>query len=399
MSLLSSVGVSTGADSYTVGANACQDALDHLNESDPNVFMVFSSAKYDQEKMLAGVKSVAKNALIVGCSTAGEIATNGPVQEKSVAVIALKSDTVKFYVAVGEDIKADARRAGKKVAEELKKQAGEPLKAAMIFPDVLQGNGSEVLRGAQDELGNNFPVFGGAAGDDFKFEKTYQYLNDKVYSGAVVGIGLVGNLVMGVGVGHGWIPIGIPKKVTKSSGSVLYELDGKPAIEIYDEYFGDAAREMRNSTLAKLAVTYPLGIRGDDPSVEMLIRDPLSVDEKGVITCAAEIPEGSVVQLMIGSREEAIKVATEAATKAREQLEGKAPKAVFIFNCIARSKLFGERVADEINAIQNAIGSNVPLIGFYTYGEIAPIRGELKNAEMCHSVFHNETAVVVLLGE
>jgi hypothetical protein len=397
MSLKAGVGVSTGPDAHAAAANACQDAIEHLGVQDPDLCIVFASSNYDQEKMLEGVRSVVNKSLVVGCSTAGEIASNGPVRESSVTIMVLKSDAIKFFGGVGENIAGGPRAAGKKAADEVKKAAQTELKAFMMLPDVLAGNGADIVRGVLDSLGEHFPVVGGAAGDDFKFKKTYQYLNDKVYSGSVIGLGLAGDFKFGIGVKHGWVPIGIPRIVTKSNGSVIHELDHKPAIQVYDEYFGDEAKELRTETLAKLAITYPLGmkVQGSD---EMLIRDPLTVDEKGSITCAAEIPEGAEIQLMVGSREEAVKVAKEAAQKAVEQLDGTPPKAVIIFNCIARNKLFGDRSGEEINAIKEAIGPDVPMIGFYTYGEQAPLGGEVKNINKCNPAFHNETVVICVLG-
>jgi len=400
MSLKSSVGFSQGEDAYIVGVNACQDALTKLGESDADLAIVFSSVQYDQEKMLAGVRSVSKNASVVGCSTAGEIVTTGPLNKRSVAVMLLRSDVIKFVPGVGENIAASPRAAGKALGDAVKTKAGSELKAFMMFPDVLAGNGADTVRGVLDSLGEHFPVVGGAAGDDFKFQKTYQYLDDKVYSGAVVGLGLIGNFKMGIGVKHGWIPVGVPQKVTKSAGAVLHELEGRPAISIYEDYFGaEEAKQLRTETLAKLAITYPLGMRIAG-SEEMLIRDPITVDQYGSITCAAEIPEGSEIQLMLGSREDAIKVAKVAAQNAMEQLAGSQPKAVVIFNCIARNKLFGqEHAGEEISAIQEAVGRDTPLLGFYTYGEQAPLGGESRNIEKCNSAFHNETVVICVLAE
>lgn len=399
MALKASVGLGQGDDAYTVGANAAQDAIDQLGEKDPSLLIVFSSVKYDQQKMLEGVRSVCPSALLVGSSTAGEITTAGPAKKNSVAVMAVKSADINFFAGVGENIAGGAREAGKKAAEAVKSQAGDALKAFMMIPDVLVGNGAEIVRGVLEALGPHFPVVGGASGDDFEFKKTYQYLNDKVYSGAVVGLGLTGTFKIGIGVKHGWIPVGQPLKVTKSAGSVLHELEGRPAISIYEDYFGEQeATSLRKETLAKLAITYPLGMRvtGSD---ELLIRDPITVDEKGSITCAAEIPEGAEIRLMVGSREEAVKVARLAAQSAVEQLEGSAPKAVIIFNCIARNKLFGEHSGDEIAAIQEAVGGATPLIGFYTYGEQAPLGGEVRNMDKCNPAFHNETVVICVLAD
>jgi len=400
MAFTAGVGFADGTDAYIAGANAAQEALQKIGGNTANLAIVFASSEYDQQKMLDGVRSVIKDALVVGSSTAGEITTEGPTKKHSVAVMLISSDTNHFYAGVGENIAAGARDAGRRAADAVKAAAnGDELRSFLMLPDVLVGNGAEIVRGVLDSLGEHFPVVGGASGDDFKFQKTYQYLNERVYSGAVVGLGIAGNIKVGIGVKHGWIPVGAPQKVTKSTGSILHELDGKPAIRIYEDYFGEAeAAQLRKETLAKLAITYPLGMKtpGSD---EMLIRDPISVDQNGSITCAAEIPEGAEIQLMVGSREEAVKVAKNAAENAMSQLEGATPKAVIIFNCIARNRLFGERAGDEIDAIQEAIGKQVPLIGFYTYGEQAPLGGEVRNIERCNPAFHNETVVICVLGE
>jgi hypothetical protein len=269
-----------------------------------------------------------------------------------------------------------------------------------MFPDVLTGNGADIVRGALDILGEHFPVVGGAAGDDFLFKKTYEYRDDEVVSGAVGGIGLTGKFSMGAGVRHGWIPIGVSMKVTKSEGSVVHEINGRAAISIYEDYFGEKAGDLRKEPLATMAITYPLGIKLPDFD-EYLIRDPITVDEKGAITCAAEIPEGSEIRLMIGSREKAVEAAQDAARKLMRDFkkEGTKPKFVLMFNCIAREKLFAERANDEIQAIMKIIGEDVPLLGFYTYGEQAPIGGEVHDLEKCNPRFYNETVVIFAVGE
>lgn len=400
MAIKAQIGFDEGTDAFLVGARACQEAFDKLEEAKADLVIVFSSVQYDQEQMLAGVRSVSGDALLVGSSTAGEITTAGPLGKHSVAVMLIKSDTVTFYGAVGEGVAQGPRAAGQDVAKKVRElAAGAELKTFIMFPDVLVGNGSDIVRGVLDALGEHFPVVGGASGDDFGFKKTYQYLNDKVYSGAVVGLGMTGDFKMGIGVKHGWLPIGTPAKVTRSSGSVIHELDGNPAIKIYEDYFGEKeAQTLRSEALAKLAITYPLGMKvaGSD---EMLIRDPITAGEDGSITCAAEVPEGSEIQLMIGSREEAVKVAKVAAENALDQLDGSAPKAVLIFNCIARNKLYGEHSGDEINAIQSVLGADVPLLGFYTYGEQAPLGGQVRDIKQCNTVFHNETVVIFALAD
>lgn len=399
MSLTASVAHSDTNDAYRAGANAAQAALTSLGLPRADLAIVFSTSLYEQEKVIAGVRSVTGDALLVGSSTAGEITTRGPIRDHSVAVMLVASDTIHFSAAADTTVSTDARAAGRAVAQIVKEKAGQDMRAFVMLPDVLVGNGADIVRGVQDALGEHFPIVGGASGDDFHFDRTYQYLDGSVLSGSVVGLGISGALRLGVGVKHGWIPVGAPQRVTKSNGSVVHEIDGKPAISLYEEYFGtEEATRLKEETLGKLAITYPLGMRLEGRE-EMLLRDALSVDAHGSITCAAEIPEGAEVQLMIGSRESAIAVAREAAQYALNQLEGAPPKAIIIFNCIARSKLFGDRAGDEITVIQEVLGKEVPLIGFYTYGEQAPLGGEVRNLERCNPAFHNETVVICALAE
>jgi hypothetical protein len=399
MAINAGVGLSTNKDPHSAGFEAASIAAEKLGGKKPSFVIAFASVSFDQEALVGGIREATEGAPLVGCSTAGEITNDGP-HEKSVGVMAIYADDITFTTGLGPDVKASAREAGRNAAKIIKAAAPDPLRAFVMFPDVLTGNGAEIVRGALDVLGPHFPVFGGAPGDDFLFEKTYEYLDDTVVTGAVGAFGLSGAFSMGVGVRHGWMPIGVPMKVTKSDGAVVHELDGKPAISIYADYFGQKADELKKEPLARLAITYPLGIKLPDME-EYLIRDPITVDDKGSITCAAEIPEGSEIRLMIGSKEKAVQAAEDAARKLMDDFEraGSSPKFMLMFNCIAREKLFGQKAKDEISAVMAIVGRDVPLLGFYTYGEQAPVGGEIADVEKINSRFYNETVVIFAVGE
>jgi hypothetical protein len=398
MSISAGVGLSKKQDSYQAGYEACGLAIERLGEK-PHFTVTFASSEYDSFELIHGVRDASNNAPGIGCSTAGEITGDGPSQ-KSVAVMAIASDQLVFTSGLGPNIKEGPRLAGQAVARDTKNKSLESPRVFIMLPDVLSGNGAETIRGILDIFGQHFPVVGGAAADDFLFKKTYQYQDGEVVSGAVSGAGVSGRFSMGVGVKHGWVPIGHPMKVTRAEGAVVYELDNKPAIGIYEGYFGDKAKDLKDESLARIAITYPLGIKisGLD---EYLIRDPISADENGAITCAAEIPVGSEVRLMIGSKERAIEAAKDAARKLMSDFSAQRsrPKFVLMFNCIARKKLFGQKAHEEIDAVMDIIGRDVPLIGFYTYGEQAPMDGEISDPKKIQSKFYNETIVMAGFGE
>ncbi len=387
------VGRNSDPDALKAGAEACKEAMDQV-DGKANLIIVFSTVAYDQKKMLEGVRSVSKEIPLVGCSDSGEITTKGPVS-KHVAVTALASDTIEFSIGIGKGTDKDSHKSGAMAAEEVKKKAKKDPSLFMMLLDGLAENGAAAVRGVQEVLGKNFPIIGGSAGDDFLFKKTYEYYNDQVLSSCMIGIGLSGKFSFGVGVRHGWEPIGLPMKVTKAKGGKLIEINNRPALSIYEDYFGKRAEELIKEPIAKMAYTYPLGMSVKGSS-ELLIRDVVIANKKGEITCAAEIPQGSEIRLMLGDSEKAIQAAKEAAENALVQLKGIEPKVIFVFDCMARRKLLGPRIGEEIAAIQKVLGKEVPLIGFYTYGEQAPLGGII-GAE-CFSVFHNETMALMVLG-
>lgn len=392
--LKAGVGKSNNIDAFEAGREACQKAMQQVGDN-ADFMIVFSTVAYKQQAMLDGIHSVSKGTLLVGCSSSGEITTDGP-SSGQVAVMAIKSDQINWTVGVGTGAKTDSFKTGKEAAENVKSRLKSKPSLFMMLLEGLAENGAAAVRGVQDVFGKHFPIMGGSAGDDFQFKQTFQYQDNQVFTDSMIGIGLSGKFSFGVGVMHGWEPIGLPMKVTESKGSKLIKINNRPALSIYEDYFGKKAKELTKEPIAKMAYTYPLGLSVKG-SPELLIVDVIIANKKGEITCAAEIPQGAEIRLMLGDEEKAISAAEAAARNALKQLNNIKPKVVFVFDCMARYKLLGERRGEEISAIQKILGTNTPLIGFYTYGEQAPLGGVL--GPNCYSRFHNETMTLVALGE
>lgn len=381
-------------DHRRAAAEAARHAVDGLKGKKPSIIFAFSSIAYTQEDILAGIRDIVADIPIVGGSAAGEI-TSWTTVHDGVNVMAVASDQITFTVGYGTGVSKDSFQAGVDAAKSVLKNAdGKKIDLFIMMPDGITGNGAAIVEGVKSVMGKNFPIIGGSSGDDYHFEKTYEYYNDTVLSDAVVGIGMSGNFSFGFGVRHGWQPVGRPLKVTKADGVILKEIDNKPALSIYEEYFGEEASELVKEPLARMAYTYPLGmkVKGSD---ELLIRNPVVANKKGEITMAAAIPEGTTVRLMVGDRDAAIRAAKTATEVALRQLEGRSPRFIIMFNCMARNKLLGVRCNEENQTVQNAIGKNVPMIGLYTYGEQGPLLGKKGTP----AYFHNETMTLLVVGE
>lgn len=390
--IIASVGVGTGADAYRAGVDACIEALSGLQLHKPQVLFVFASVSFDQDKLIEGVAKTSPGTLIVGCSSAGEISGDGFSLEKSVVIMAIASDKVKFWGAVGNHIIWNSKQAGVELSNTLEYDSHGYMTSALLFLDVIIGNGEHTLSGVLERLGENFPVYGGSAADDMLFFQTYQYLGDKVYNGSVVGVGISGEYHSAGVARHGFLPIGISRTVTRSEGTTLHELDGKPAIAIYQDYLGDEhISELHEELLPSLAASYPLGVFFPE-SNNAILRTPVFVDQKGAMTFTSTIPEGSEVRLMISDIERGLEIAEATAREAVVKLGGRKPKAAIIINSVARKKMFGIKADEEIQVIQQIIGRDVPIAGYYSYAQIG-------DKLMGHVPLHNGSLLIWLLAE
>lgn len=392
------VGTSSSEEAKKAAAEAAQRALAaarHPKDHPPDLVIAFCSSLYPQAEILRTLHSLLHPKSFIGCSTAGEISSLGP-SRRSIVLLVLSSTTIHTSIGVGHSVHENPRAAGQQAAFMAAKNSPPKRHAFLIFPDSLAGNGADIIRGAQENLGTSFPIAGGSAGDDFRFQKTHQYFQQELLTDAVVGVLFSGELTVGIGVRHGWRPISKPQRVTKAHGNRVEELDGTRAANLYEEYFGAHAEELKQEALARLTLAYPLGmaIPGED---EYLLRNVLKVDASGALVYTAEIPEQARVRLMMSNRQAVMSAAQTAAEKALQALGGKKPSLGFIFNSVARLKLLGFRAAEEIALVQKTLGPNpVPLIGFYGYGEQAPLGAEIHRGQ---SHFHNESVVVVSLAE
>lgn len=360
------------ADAAEAGHEAAERARAQLAAPGPHLALVFASSWFDQSALLQGVRSVLHKTALIGASTAGEITPDGPVSHSCV-VLLIASEILEWSVGIGEGVDRAPREAGQQAAYmALKGFRGDQRSGFLLFGDGLMTSHADVVRGIQEVLGTNALIAGGLAGDDLRYEATYQYCNHRVATRSVVGVLLGGDGKLGVGIEHGFAPISKPRHVTRARANVLMELDRQPAASVYKEYFGEElVGQMRQERFTRPGIAYPLGIQTDSPD-HWLLRNVVSFRDDGSLTCSAEIPEGSWLQLMVGSRDLALDAARRATQQAIRSLNRVA--AVVVCDSVVRRVLLGPRqAAEEVQQIRSAIGPSVPLIGCYTYGEQAPI--------------------------
>lgn len=355
----------------------------------PQIGFVFASAlAFENDQFVKKLQASTPGTQWVGCSTAGEVSKLG-VTDQTVIVTALHFDNpgAKFKVQVRKvGGAAGSRQAGAELARSLH---APDLRSIIVMSPGVDVNGSLLVKGITEVVGPNVIVTGGLAGDGGNFKKTYTLSPEGISSDHVVGVGWYGDAVkLQHGCMGGWDPFGKVRQVTRSQSNVVYEIDGKRALDIYKEYLGEHAKDLPASGLM-----FPFQLLSNEKAETGLIRTILAVDEQaGSLTFAGDLDQGSYVRLMHANTKGLVSGAKSAAQNA--VVKGAAPASfAMIVSCVGRKLVMGANVDEEIEAIADIFGGGCSLAGFYSYGEISPFLADVG----CQ--LHNQTMTISYLSE
>ncbi len=324
--------------------------------------------------------------VVIGCSTAGEILGTQIFDESlSAAIVRFDHTDIKMASAPAGS-PDDSFKAGQDIAQQLHDAR---LKGILVLSDGLCVNGSELVRGVNSMVSDSVVVTGGLAGDGDRFRRTWVLQDRRPQAGFVTAVGFYGDRIrIGHGSKGGWDRFGPERRVTKSKGNVLFELDDRPALLLYKEYLGDRA-----AGLPATGLLFPLALRADESDSKSLVRTILGVDEREQsLTFAGDIPEGALAQLMKANFDRLVQGASEAATSTKLSTDGGPRTLAIAISCVGRRLVLGGRTEEEIEATLDVLPQGTQQIGFYSYGEISPYA-----TGTCD--LHNQTMTLTTLSE
>jgi hypothetical protein len=353
-----------------------------------SLVLVFGSVKrFGEAKLQSTLKARYPTAQIIGCSTSGEITAAGVFDDSLQITAILWEKTVQRVTHTKMSGMQNSYETAAGLAKQLK---SDSLKAVLVYSDGLNVNGSELLEGFKSVLGE-IPVMGGMAGDGFNFSKTVQLFNETISDGLVIAVGLYGNnLIASTGVGRGWKPYGPPRTVTKSEKNVVLELDGKPALPLYKMYIGDHS----SKGLPGSGLKFPFAIIEEGKRDIEKIRTLLAIDNaNNSLTFAGNVDEGETVRFCQSTHDRLVEGAGDAAHLVAGHASTNQTGLAVCVSCVGRKGVMAELVVDEVKLVQQILGAQTALTGFYSYGEFAP------RPDTNDSVLHNQTMTIGYLSE
>ncbi len=387
MTLIAAVGQAQSRDARKAGMQATHQALHQLGTLSPALCLVMVPYRYDPEQVINGVASLLSNTPTLGCSVSSALSQEGAFSHSVIVAIlagdALQAETHWFPTYSQASAETAIR------ISQLLSYEQQPAEQVIVFADGLNGNADEFLA----ELPAGLSVLGGLSSGDMRSANSFQIAGTQSGMGGLAAAFLRGSIKTGIGYGHGWHAVGSHFRVTRSRGFWLRTLDGHPASESYSNLFGRPAREWAFPPLNYMSRIYPLGFE-QLYTDELLVRAPLRVEADGSFRMNSGLREGSDAYLMVGSPSDCKDAARQATRQALQALGTAKPVFALVLIDLSWQLLLQAHPGEEIQAIQEELGLNVPLAGGYTLGQIVPPRDLNSRPDLL-----NQHILVAIFGE
>lgn len=377
-------GLSENPDSAGAAAEVLTEAMAGLDNA--SLVMMFLTADHAARfpEIIRAASERAETASIVGCSGFGVLTSRGEIESRpGISALTLAGDTLHAAPFLAEGLSDDPAECGRAAGRQARHGLGDKLKNdsppfVVILPDSYHLRAKEFFEGLHEELGPDAVIVGGGAAENGQLGRTFQFLGGQLRSDAVAGVAFSGMGRQFIGITQAYQPTGDPFIVTRSEDNVISEISGRPAFEVFAEAAGPDLMENIRTAVAHVFV----GIPGDPDRVRLdhgnyIVRPIVGIEpEQGLIALPEALPVGH-----------AITFTSRNGVLARDDLEAMLSKAVsrfdgtdisgtgafgLYFNCCGRgTSLYGEEGID--TAVIRRKFPNLPLAGFFTGAEFAPI--------------------------
>lgn len=334
----------------------------------PTIAFVFISIKQDRNIICSLLAE--RNIDVIGATSSTEFIDGH--QEEGSTVILLIDLNRNFYTILFKNIGEDnLNESAAQLAQAALEQFENPsfiLLTTSLTKDGKMIDGEAIIRSMEKELGNEFNLFGGMAGDDMSFTGTFVFTNNQSTGYGIAALALDADKIDLHGMAiSGWKPIGVTKRVTKSEGNVIYTIDDQPALDVYMRYLGSAVESNDDQLVffENLGNQYPFQIEREGR--EPLMCNPIGFDkENKALICESVILQGSTFRFStppdFDIMETIVNEATELKTKHYTDAD-----ALLIFSCAGRLAALGPLAQQENEGLVRVWNS--PMAGFYSYGE------------------------------
>jgi len=378
--MLVTIAHSEDIDSDDAIAEVLASSLEQLGDVVPQAGIMIASVEHDFDVLQTAILDRWPDLELIGCTGDGEISSVVGVAEDSVALMLFSSERIAFRTGVGYGVSGDPAAAARQALSTAREGMDGTPSLCIVLPEGWNIDIGALLDAFQAELGPDTVVVGGMTSDAAHSGPTREAWKGETLQDATPCMLMYGPLKLATAVKSGMKPLGNLHTITDAEGPFVKAIDGRPASDLWNHYFGQHS------------IFYPLAVFPEDDGQFYLSATPYT-REDGAAYFWNPMPVGATVQFADVTQDEIIAASADVCDQAVASYPGERPAAGIVFSCAGRKAMLGTRVGEEIDLLRNSLPTPIPLIGFYSNGEICPLPGQQRT--FCHGY----TFVTVLLGE
>ncbi len=383
------IGHSNAEDAFASGAKIAKQALEEGAITSPTFALAFCHGNVNATELLRGIRSIlGVKTPILGGSAIGVI-TNHSISYENYpsGIIVIEDEDLQIQVAATGGLDHKEKVVGRDLVRQLSVEKEDTL---LLFYDSIQqppadnsppilNSSTPLLQGIEKELPFTIPIIGAGTVADYNFSPSIQFTGDDVNSQYAAALLLRGEFSVDVRIMHGCSPKdGIYHTITKIDGSIIYEIDNCPAVEVINDIYGNEEWQ-KQVPIKRLTIGVNHGERFWDRFTEQNYVNRLIIgvlpDKSGIVIFEADFVNGTEFQFMLRDPVRMVESSRSNTESLVEEIKsrGKKPQWALYIDCAGRSASFSDILVEEAAEVQEVLNrNNIPLFGFYSGVEIAP---------------------------
>lgn len=389
------VGFDDNENSFEAGNRAASKALKNMGQKEGSLVIAFCTGKHDHRTFFEGIRTAVGDIPVIGGSAIGVITNDNLGYDGYQAGVAVLPGGLTSDIAAVGGLDKGERQTGFTLGNQLSKKRNPEEKQILLFYDSIKSPpppapvlnvSSYLIDEFENGIGENPPPLVGAGlVGSFTFERGKQFCGTSVADQHAVAALLSGSFSVYTTIMHGCKPISDYHTITRVEGPVVYEIDDIPALDVIDDLLGTSDWQNRLPLLlVTMGVNYgdKYGPYNENNYVNRLIVGIIP-EQKAIVLFEADFNNGTEFQFMRRNSELMHESAEKCSKEAVEYFQKNSldPFFALYIDCAGRSAVFSGAETEEASIVQKIIGRNIPLLGFYSGVEIAPLLGKSRGLD------------------
>ncbi len=389
------IGFSENPDSFESGREATASAFRSMGQREGSLILAFCTNRHNYEEIFEGIRSEAGEIPVIGGPAIGVITNDRLGYDGYQVGVGILPKIVNSEVVSAGRLNEGEKRVGIELGRQIANKRGPQEKLLLLFYDAIKSPpppspvvnvSSYLLEGFERGLGDEPPLIVGAGlVGSYNFDKGKQFCGSRVSDQQAVAALLSGNFSVYTKIMHGCKPMSDYHRITRVQGPIVYEIDGRPAMDVIDDLLGTQEWHRR---LPLLLVT--LGVNHGDkygPYDEESYVNRLIVGvlprKRAIVLFEADFENGTEFQFMKRSSELMEESAERVSWEVLNDLKKNKQQPFFslYIDCAGRTSAYSGSEREEASIVQKIIGKEIPLLGFYSGVEIAPLLGKSRGLD------------------